>query len=496
MMAGPAMTKCFEAAGSILEAGTSDPLLKVEYSWNLDGAGFSLDPPTHEEWGKTFVGLLRDSIRPPEIVSHEGFAGRLCRHRYGPEAGPAMEGFYVPSPVGDEGVPEGAQANELLPEPGDAWLRLNDAIWPTVGDAQVYRHMAEYCQAQVARNTALLDEFGTAMFADHIPAWGMVHMETLVGGLSLGNDFGRAQASAAEGAAALLEGNEEGADAAWAEALRRLDLARETAGPEQRWIDSVARRRKAVSTFMSQMRRAAPQLRKQAKRLAEIRERAAELRAALAASLQGENGQQAISLENLEGARIAFPGGVSGAAMLPRLLRDAGAICEDARGQALSEVVKDADLICFPSRPSALRAGEAELLVEYVEGGGAICTSGGAPFFLCGNNVDLTSIAAWLGAGKYGNYGGPVTAAGDTTLTAGLRIDKSMTPQGSGSACLVSPLHGLPVLVAKSNAGIVCAMVCQHGKGRSAFVWSLSIDDEAPGARKDFLLRILAWLCG
>ena len=485
LMAGPAMTISFEGAGSILQAGMSDPLLKVEYSWNLEGSGFHLDPPTHQEWMKAFLGLMGDSLRPPEIVSYEGFLGRLCRHRYGLTVGPMMAGYYIPEVVEDAG------GNELLPASGDKWLSINDAVWSTVSDPGMFGQLAQYCEAQTGHSDGFLQELEAGLHADDVPPAGQSHLQRVPPELRVGGALGQAQAAVARVASALLEDDHDRADAARRELNHHWLQAESHAGEDDRLGQAVKRRVKAAGGFLERMKMNAEPLRQRRAALQRVRQSGGDLRASLARSLSPDQGQGAVARAHLDGATIMVKGDMG---PLAQLLEAAGAKCQSTGRQPLSEVVKTADVLCFSGSTSPLGIEDAALLLRYVEGGGAICVAAGAPFFMCGNNTHLTSIASWLGAEEYANYGGPLGPAGQTVLTEGLEMDDSMVPPGAGSACLTQPLHGLPVLVAQGSPALVSAMVCRQGKGRSAFVFSLGVSQEKPGSRSEFLVRLMAWL--
>ena len=109
------MTKSFEGSGSILMAGSGHPLIDAEYTWNLESSGYSLDPKTQAEFGRTFVELLNDTFRCDEIHAPGGFLDRAMDHIYGPGSAKLMRSLYLPQ-LYVEGLPA------ILPPQGRDWF--------------------------------------------------------------------------------------------------------------------------------------------------------------------------------------------------------------------------------------------------------------------------------------------------------------------------------------------------------------------------------------
>lgn len=121
--------------------------------------------------------------------------------------------------------------------------------------------------------------------------------------------------------------------------------------------------------------------------------------------------------------------------------------------------------------------------------------TGGAPFYVVGNNVDLEHIATFLGAERYNNCAGPMKILGSSYLTQDLSM-KTCFRAARSSACVRMPHAGVPAVCYAGNTKAISLLVNTFGKGRFAYLWRALGDPANPEEHEKLLLRTLCWLAG
>lgn len=483
MLASPAMTISFEGAGSILMAGTAPGLLKVEYCWNLDGDGFCVDPATAEEWKDTYVGLIRGQLRPPEIFGDDGFLGRMLTHLYGPTAAGHLGALYRPQAV------EEAGGDELLPAAWHRWLYAARDAWFATTDPEQLRQWATLFEAWIGVNQQGIAAVEAALTAPDVNPRYRRDLERTRAGLQAAQQLQEGAARASLAYALLLEDDAEGAEREMNAAKEHCATARETTIQATGTADSMSAEIKAMVDHYEGLVLGARQIIEARERLAQAREQAEQDRAALEQELSDPS---VADPSRLAGKTVVLFG--DGRSPLGEILKPYGAQMVPMKGApSLPNQALEADVIVLLHR-SLSGAGMARLQ-QYVEEGGAVLLGGATPFYLVSRDVDLSDIALWLGAQRYGNHGGPVKFATDTALTRGLEADDSLGARKSAAA-LYDLLGAVPLLYGEPNPGCIMAMVHRFGEGHIGYIWTLRVSEDLQTARSQVLLRIMAWLAG
>ena len=130
---------------------------------------------------------------------------------------------------------------------------------------------------------------------------------------------------------------------------------------------------------------------------------------------------------------------------------------------------------------------------ELVESGGGVLMTGGAPFYVVGNSVDLEHIAAFFGARHYGNCAGPMKILRSSYLTQELNA-KMCFRAARSAACVHTPHAGVPVASYAASARLISVLVNTYGEGRCAYLWRALGDSANPREHENLLLRTLCWL--
>lgn len=194
----------------------------------------------------------------------------------------------------------------------------------------------------------------------------------------------------------------------------------------------------------------------------------------------------------LQGKTVVLFG--DGRSALGEMLEACGAQLVPMQGStSLPDEALEADLIVLLVK--SLSGAALARLQQYLEDGGAVLLGGATPFYLVSRDVDLSDIALWLGAQRYGNHGGRVGFAVDNALTHGLEADDSLEARGS-SAALYEPLGAVTLLFGEPNPNCVMAMVHRFGEGRVGYMWTLRVSEDLQTARSQALLRMISWLAG
>ena len=484
LLASPAMTASFEGAGSVLMAGSPPALLEVEYAWNLRGDGFYLDPATEGEWQQTYVSLSHGALRPEEIFGDGGFLGRMLTHLYG--AGPAAQLGMLYRPRAVE-----AAGNVLLPPAQwSSWLAIAREPWFATLAPERQRQFQVLFEAWRGLNLEAVAAIEAALAAEDLRPAGRPDLQATLQGLQAAAGLQQAAAHASGAYASLLEGEAEAAEtemAAMAEACAR---ARQAAAGREGAAAGVDAEERAMAAHYQSLLAGAEQLREMHERLIRARASADGDRAALAAELTDD---AAVDPSRLAGRTIALVGGGE-RSEIAALLEPLGARVVPLPGAPdLPDEALAADVIVLVAR-SLSSAGLARLQ-DYVAGGGAVLLGSATPFYMVGSDVELTKIALWLGAERYGNFGGAAVPMGDTALTRGIEADDSLQGTGS-SACLFTPLGALPVLRPANNAAGICALAHRFADGRVGYLWTLGLGEDLTSARAQVLQRMTAWLAG
>ncbi|MEA3400064.1 MAG: hypothetical protein U9R79_02355 [Armatimonadota bacterium] len=484
MLAAPAMTASFEGAGSILQAGSAPGLLENEYSWNLRGDGFYYDPATQEEWRETYVGLVGGSLRPEEIFGDEGFLGRMLADIYGPTAASHLGVLYRPQPV------EQAQGAVLPPASWSGWLVLARQPWFGTMSPDRLRQFRTLFEAWRGVNEEAISAVQAALEAPELGERHRQALERRLSGLQVGAALQDAAAHASEAWALVMEGDEEPAEAEMQAARDDCAQARELAAGLEEQAAEVEAQQEAMEGHYRALLRNSEQIREAWRRLEQTRATAAEDRAALQEELAQDS---AADPARLQGKSVVLFGGGATSPMVELLEAHGAEVVPMPAAADLPEEALAADLIVLMVR--SLSEGALAQLQDYIEGGGAVLLGSATPFYMVGNDVDLARIALWLGAERYGNYGGAVETAFDNAITRALEIDESMEPTRS-AACLGRPLGAAPLLTAKGNRGIISALAHRFGDGRVGYLWTLSLGEDLQVPRAELLLRMAAWLVG
>jgi len=484
LLASPAMTASFEGAGSILMAGSPPALLEVEYAWNLRNAGFFYDPATEDEWRQTYVDLSRGALRPDEIFGDGGFLGRMLTHLYGPGPAAHLGTLYRPRAV------ETAGGVLLPPAQWSSWLTIVREPWFATTDPDRQRQFQALFEAWRGLNLEAVAAAEAALAADDRRPAGRPDLQATLQGLQVAAGLQEAAAHASGAYASLLEGDADAAEAEMAAVAEACERAREAAADRETRAEGIDAEERAMAAHYQALLAGAEQLREMHERLALARESADADRAALAAELAED---VAVDPARLDGKTIALVGGGE-RSEIAALLEPHGAVVRPLPAAPdLPDEALAADVIVLVAR-SLSSAGLARLQ-DYVAGGGSVLLGSATPFYMVGSDVDLTRIALWLGAERYGNFGGAVVPVGDTALTRGIEPDESLQGTGS-SACLVTPIGALPVLRPANNAAGICALAHRFGDGRVGYLWTLGLGEDLTSARAQVLLRTAAWLAG
>ncbi len=484
LLASPAMTVSFEGAGSILMAGSPPALLEVEYAWNLRGDGFRLDPATEDQWRDTYRGLSSGALRPEEIFGDDGFLGRMLTHLYG--VGPAAQLgiLYRPRPV------ESADGVLLPPVQWSSWLAIAHDPWFATIDPDRLRQFRAFFEAWRALNEEAIAAVDAALAADDLREPGRFDLESMRQGLRVAFGLQEAAAHASAAYASLLDGDRAAADAEMAAAAAACERAREAAAGRDSRVAEIDAEHRAMAGHYQALLANAEQLREMHQRLTQARASAEADRAALAAELADD---AAVDPSRLAGRTVALVGGGVRSEIAALLTPFGVRVLPLPAAPDLPEEALAADVIVLVTR--SLSAAGLARLQDYLAGGGAVLLGSATPFYMVGSDVDLTKIALWLGAERYGNFGGAVAPVGDTALTRGIEADDSLQGTGS-SACLFTPLGALPVLRPANNAAGICALAHRFENGRVGYLWTLGPGEDLTSARAQVLLRMIAWLAG
>ncbi len=484
LLASPAMTASFEGAGSILMAGSPPALLEVEYAWNLHGDGFFLDPATEDEWRQTYVDLSRGALRPEEIFGDGGFVGRMLTHLYGPGPAAQLGMLYRPRAM------EAAGGAPVPPVQGSSWLAIAREPWfATIAPERLRQYQALF-EAWRGLNLEAVAAAEAALAADDLRPAGRPDLQATLQGLQVAAGLQEAAAHASGAYASLLEGDADAAEAEMAAMAEACDRAREAGtGREGRTAEIDAEER-VMAAHYEALLAGADQLREMHERLTQAWESAESDRAALAAELADD---AAVDPSRLAGKTIALVGGGERSEIAALLEPHGARVVPLPAAPDLPDEALTADVIVLAAR-SLSSAGLARLQ-DYVAGGGAVLLGSATPFYMVGSDVELMRIALWLGAERYGNFGGAAVPVGDTALTRGIEPDDSLQGTGS-SACLFTPLGALPVLRPANNATGICVLAHRFEDGRVGYLWTLGLGEDLTCARAQVLLRMAAWLAG
>ncbi len=484
MLATPAMAVSFEGAGSILMAGSAPGLLEVEYSWNLHGDGFFHDPSTQEEWRETYLGLARGTLRPPEIFGDDGFLGRMLAHLYGAGAARDLGVLYRPRAM------EEAGGAVLVPVGWTRWLSMARDPWFGSITPERQRQFQTLFGEWHTLNREAAEAVEAALAAADLRERHQGDLETTHRALQAA---GRLQAAAAHASAAyalLLEGDEDAAGAEMEAAGGLCVEAGQFAEGLAEHARAIAAEQRAMTEHYQALVLRAEQIRQAEQRLDEARASAEDDREALRRELSGAS---AADPSRLDGKTVALVGGGRGGEIAALLEPHGARVLPLPALPDLPDEALAADVILLATRTLS-SAGQTRLQ-EYIEGGGAVLLESAGPFYMVGRDVDLSRIALWLGAERYGNHGGGVVPAGETALTRSIEPDESLQARRS-AACLYRPLGALPILAAEGHAERIMAMVHRFGQGRVGYVWTLTISGELAAARSQVVLRMIAWLAG
>ncbi|MGC9317426.1 MAG: hypothetical protein ACP5KN_05250 [Armatimonadota bacterium] len=484
MLATPAMTASFEGAGSILQAGSAPALLENEYSWNLHDDGFYYDPATQQQWQETYLGLAGGSMRPEEIFGDEGFLGRMLAEIYGSGAASHLGVLYRPEPV------EEAHGAVLPPASWSGWLVLARQPWFGTMSPDRLRQFRTLFEAWRGVNDQAIAAVRAALEAPDLAERHREALERRLTGLQVGAALQDAAAQASEAWALVMDGDEGASEAEMQAARDDCAEAREHAASLEDQAAEVEAQQEALDGHYRALLRSSEQIREAWRRLEQARASAAEDRAALQEELAQES---AADPARLEGRTVVLFGGGAGSSLVELFGAQGAEVVPMPAAADLPEEALAADLIVLMVR--SLSDGGLAQLQDYIEAGGAVLLGGATPFYLVGNDVDLSQIALWLGAERYGNYGGPVESAFDNAITRGLEMDESVEPARS-AACLGGPLGAAPLLTAEGHAGVISALAHRFGDGRVGYLWTLDTGDDLQGPRAQLLLRMAAWLVG
>jgi len=309
-------------------------------------------------------------------------------------------------------------------------------------------------------------------------------------GLQAGAYLQEAAAHASAAYALLLEDEEAAAEAEMTAVAELCAEARELAAGLEERADAVAAEERAMTDHYQALLLDAEQIRQTNERIAQARASAEDDREALLEELADAS---AADPSRLDGKTVALVGGGERSEIAALLEPHGARVVPLPASPDLPDEALEADLIVLATR-SLSTAGRARLQ-DFVEGGGAVLLGSATPFYMVGNDVDLWQIALWLGAERYGNYGGELVPVGDTALTRDIEPDESLTATGS-SACLFLPLGAAPILRPAGNPAGIMAMVHRVGEGRVGYMWTLGLGEDLTSARSRVMLRMIAWLAG
>ena len=481
---GPVLLKSVQGCASVLVTGTSHPLMRAEYAWNVESTGFYLDPKTRKEWGQAFVAVLYDRLRDGAIHGEGGFVDRACAHMYGGSCGALMRPLYVPQTYG-QNVPE------ILPPMGDGWLTPAQKVRSVADSPEMNRKWAKLFAAYKGAADKAVPNIRKCLSARDFNVINRAPAEESLCNVLLGRQLAALAETEALRMAALAEVDKASLEKLNAELTRQLAEARivpsECSDPSDRnrWLGKIRqfetwaqRRLASLSSAQAEVKRL-PMKKKEV-----LAHPEAQRQQTLASVAMKSPTSLETDIAGVAKKKFLLLGG---ARTVSRMLREQG-IKHVSCPQRLPDSLKPYHVIALLGHVKITRPCDLARLHRFVEDGGGLLLTGAAPYLMAGESVKLDPILLLTGAKRYNNVHGQMQVLHRCYLTQDLVAEKLFMAR-KGSACLTDPLTGVAVLGGAKHATLVTVLASTYGKGRSAFMWN-AVGDQA------LLLRILCYLAG
>lgn len=469
--ASPLTLQSFEgASGAFIQAASRESAeLKAECLWNRKSPLIEFGMPADKAaWGSVFAGLIGGAL-PAAVFGPGEFFDRAFQNRYGARAG-AM--------IADALRPEMWRKSAMFPEPGAAWLQHVDKVWSFRDVAAMQAQWRELFEKIRERNDGAIRALQAAPGMDDFRRGRAAELADMAARYREGRFWAGAAAREAEVYRAMWSGaaeDTERADAIWDEWLSGAP-----AGTEQ----MVETRRKRIAdarTKLEDVRLASAGLKSrlallkgEAPRVAGEIERELSVRADY--DLPAMAGRLEVMRFGVMGDRGQWPAALARQNMVRHIssLND-----NPAEHFDVLVILPDAGL-------GQSSSNGMEALRDFVSAGRGLLLVGSAPYRLAGGS-DLSGMADWLGALRYGNSGAGVAAVRGNFISDGSQSWIERWPGNRGAAGLAAPLTGVPLLAYRDHPDLFFMLANKFGAGRVLYAARADIPE-------DMLLRMLLWL--
>ena len=464
----PIMSQAYVGADFIFYAGCSHPTINAEYGWSrMPRGGKWFAPKQKMAWGaKRFNNLIYPTATPPEIFDKGNLFDKAHKTFFGAAAGQYLADGFRP-------------VKTVFPCFSTLWLTYIHNVWTCQNPVELQHRWAKYFRAIIAANQRAIQGIEAAMQApDLIPG---KQLELKVVLKTCHKALYWARLSEKE---ALLYANwlANGSDAVTE--LREDLMAFTKTAPKddkkflaavmkrlqeaEKGIEGARTQRQITDSNLAKLKETAPEIRKTI--LHELRVRPPEYKLA----------KDMVVLQ--EQIRVGIYGSGFKSLLSDKNLR----LC--ARIQKLDEsVLANFDAILYYSHKK-LDSSELETIRKFVQAGGGVLIVGGAPYYML-QSVDLTPIADWLGARRYGNCqaGIGIKANNDSYFSQDMDdwLKSYRTPKGI--ACLVVPVTGVPLFSYQRKGRLAFLMANKLKGGRVIYCATSNLPQE-------LLYKIILWI--
>lgn len=447
-------------------AGGTHPLMKAEYAWNTrPEGGFWVETKTFQEYYAA-ISRFYGAVYVPEIFERGALFDRVYQNLYGEQAGQSAADGLRPA-VFRGGV--------IFPVPGTAWLGLIDPVWSLSDSSALHGKWRELFARQAEANQRAIGGLQKALACDDLPPGRAEDLREQLNDHERGLAWAELAGNEAAYYLSVLNGETNAAVF-----LANLHGALDRMPKEEKAFATA--RRKRLNEAAAKVQAVVSYRELHSLKLDELRQKAPDIQDRIRKELRVRPGYNVKgSVGPLGYIRMAVVGGGSG---LKRFLDDKNfGWCKFVKG--LGPEIMDYDVVCYGGIEK-LAEDENDLLRNFVLSGGGLLLVGGAPAAMAGG-ADLTPIADWLGTAQYGNIGGTLAVPAPSFISQGAEEWLGSFEAGKGTAALLAPLTGLPLLTFAGNPNAAFLFANKFGSGRVVFAATAGIPDE-------LLYKLILWL--